>query len=100
MKNNKEMHEHSGDNIVEKLTGKRAEEILNDEVKMSVLDFLNNSGPSSLGNILQALKISQTAGTKHILELKLLGLIDKSEDPPNYNIDPKRFKILMSYQNK
>ncbi len=100
MKNNQEMHEQTGDNIVEKLTRERAEEILNDEVKMAVLNFLNKKGPASLGSILRELKISQPAGTNHILELKLLGLINKSKDPPNYNIEPERFKILMSYHNK
>ncbi len=99
MKNNQDMHEQTDGNIVEKLTKERAEEILNDEVKMSILDMLKINGPSSFGDILRQQGISQPAGTKHILELKLLGLIDKSDEPPNYNLDPERFAYLMSFKN-
>lgn len=89
------MHEQTSDNIVEKLTRERAEEILNDKVKMSILDMLSKKGPCSFGDILRELGISQPAGTGHILELKLLGLIDKSVDPPNYNINPDRYAVLL-----
>ncbi len=89
------MHEQSRDNIVEKLTVKRSKEILNDEVKMSILNMLNRQGPVSFGDIIRELGISQQTGTNHILELKLLGLIDKFVDPPNYNINPDRFALLM-----
>ncbi|MFO7923275.1 MAG: winged helix-turn-helix domain-containing protein [Bacteroidales bacterium] len=88
------MHEQTSDNIVEKLTRERAGEILNDKVKMSILDMLSKKGPCSFGDILRELGISQPAGTGHILELKLLGLIDKSVDPPNYNINPDRYAVL------
>jgi DNA-binding MarR family transcriptional regulator len=88
------MHEQKSDNIVEKLTKERAEEILKDKVKMSILDMLSTKGPCSFGDILRELGISQPAGTGHILELKLLGLIDKSVDPPNYNINPDRYAVL------
>lgn len=92
------MREQTGKNIVEKFTREKAEEILNDDVKMSILNILNNTGPLSFGDILKNLGISQPSGTNHILELKSLGLIDKNEDPPNYNIVPERYTILISYQ--
>jgi hypothetical protein len=38
------MHEQSKDNIVEKLTGERSGEILNDKVKMAILEMLKNKG--------------------------------------------------------
>jgi DNA-binding MarR family transcriptional regulator len=98
MKNNQGEHEQTGDNIVEKLTKDRAEEILNDDVKMSILYTLKKNGPSSFGDILKELGISQPAGTNHIFELKLLGLIDKSSDPPNYNIETERYALLMSFR--
>jgi DNA-binding MarR family transcriptional regulator len=89
------MHEQSKDNIVEKLTVKRAKEISSDEIKMSIIQMLNVKGPCSFGDILRELGISQPAGTKHILELKLLGLIERSLDPPNYNINEDRYAALV-----
>lgn len=94
------MHEQSEDNIVEKLTVERIREILNDKVKMSVLKMLQERGPYSFGDILRELGISQPAGTNHIFELKLLGLIEKSVDPPNYNINPDRYAILLKQMTK
>ncbi len=93
------MHEQSKDNIVEKLTVERSGEILNDKVKMAILNMLESKGPCSFGDILRELGISQPAGTSHILELKLLGLIDKSADPPNFNINPDRYAILMKHRD-
>ena len=93
------MHEQSRDNIVEKLTVERIREILNDKVKMSVLKMLQERGPYSFGDILRELGISQPAGTNHIFELKLLGLIEKSVDPPNYNINPDRYAILLKHDD-
>jgi DNA-binding transcriptional ArsR family regulator len=94
------MHEQTGENIVEKFTREKAEEILNDDVKMSILNILKNTGPLSFGDILKNLGISQPSGTNHILGLKRLGLIDKTEDPPNYNLVPERYEILINYQQK
>ena len=91
------MHEQSKDNIVEKLTVERAKEILNDDIKMSILQMLKAKGPCSFGDILRELGISQPAGTNHILELKLLGLIEKSLDPPNYNINEDRYAALVKH---
>ena len=89
------MHEQTEDNIVEKLTVERTKEILSDKVKMSVLEMLQDKGPCSFGDILRELGISQPAGTNHILELKLLGLIDKTVDPPNYSINADRYAVLI-----
>lgn len=89
------MHEQTSDNIVEKMTRERSDEILNDKVKMAILSMLREKGPSSFGDILRGLGISQPAGTRHILELKLLGLIEKSADPPNFNINANRYRMLM-----
>lgn len=100
MKKNQQMHEQTDNNIVEKLTEQRSKEILADKVKLSILKMLVNKGPSSFGDIIRELGISQQAGTGHILELKLLGLIEKSNDPPNYNINTGRYEILMKYENK
>lgn len=100
MKKNQQMHEQTDNNIVEKLTKERSKEILGDQVKLSILKMLVNKGPSSFGDIIRELGISQQAGTGHILELKLLGLIEKSNDPPNYNINPDRYEILMEYENE
>ncbi len=93
------MHEQSKDNIVEKLTVHRSREILNDKVKMAILNMLKNKGPCSFGDIIRELGVSQPTGTSHILELKLLGLIDKSADPPNFNINPDRYAILMKHRD-
>ncbi len=93
------MHEQSKDKIVEKLTTERSLEILNDKVKMAILKMLRNKGPCSFGDIIRELGISQPAGTTHILELKLLGLIEKSVDPPNFNINPDRYAILMKHRD-
>jgi len=89
------MHEQTSDNIVEKLTIKRSKEILNDKVKMEILKMLKKNGPCSFGDILRGLGISQPAGTSHILELKLLGLIEKSADPPNFNLNSSRYDMLL-----
>lgn len=86
------------DNIVEKLTVKRSKEILNDEVKLSILKMLKKEGSASFGDIIRELGISHQSGTNHILELKLLGLIDKSVNPPNYNINSDRYSLLMKHQ--
>ena len=93
------MHEQSKDNIVEKLTVERSGEILNDKVKMAILKMLKNKGPCSFGDIIRELGVSQPAVTVHILELKLLGLIDKSVDPPNFNLNPDRYALLMKYRD-
>lgn len=93
------MHEQTKDNIVEKLSVERSVEILNDQIKMKILRMLENSGPSSFGDIIRDLGISQHAGTNHIIELKLLGLIEKAADPPNYNINPDRYEILLKRRN-
>jgi len=89
------MHEQTGNKIVEKLTIQRSMEILNDKIKMDILNLLKEEGPSSLGDIIRELEISYSTGTNHILELKLLGLIGKSVDPPNFNLDNKRYEELM-----
>ncbi len=89
------MHEQSKDNIVEKMTPERSREILNDKVKVAILKMLKNKGPSSFGDIIRELGVSQSAGTNHILELKLLGLIEKSVDPPNFNLNSERYALLM-----
>jgi DNA-binding MarR family transcriptional regulator len=94
------MHEQNRDNIVEKLTVKRSGEVLNDNVKMAILETLDSHGPLSFGDIIRELEISQPAGTNHILELKLLGLIEKSADPPNYNINYDRYAILLKHRKK
>ncbi len=93
------MHEQNKDNIVEKLTVKRAEEILSDDIKMSILQMLKEKGPCSFGDILRQLGISQPAGTNHILELKLLGIIEKYLDPPNYNLNEDRYADLIKHNS-
>ncbi len=93
------MHEQSKDNIVEKLSVQRSVEILNDQVKMEILRMLEKRGPCSFGDILRELGMSQNAGTNHIIELKLLGLIEKTADPPNYNINLDRYEILLKNRN-
>ncbi len=90
------MVEQNRGNIVEELNVKRSTEILNDQHKMAILNLLKKEGSASFGDIIRKLGISQSAGTNHILELKLLGLIDKSADPPNYNLNDERFAALMS----
>jgi DNA-binding HxlR family transcriptional regulator len=94
------MHEQSGNKIVERLTVERSLEILGDETKMNIMEFMKTEGPSSFGDIIRELEISQQSGTNHILELELLGLIEKSVDPPNYNLNPDRFSILMKHKKE
>ncbi len=94
------MHEQSKDNIVEKLTVIRAQEILKDKAKMAIIELLRNEGPSSFGNIVRELGVSQTTATNHILELKLLGLIEKKTDPPNFNLNEERYKTLLSFSKE
>ncbi len=94
------MHEQSRENIVEELNIERSREILNDKVKMDILKMLINKGPCSFGDIIRELGISQNAGTNHIFELKLLGLIEKLVDPPNFNINSDRYSILMKNKKK
>lgn len=94
------MHEQSRDNIVEKLDPERSREILNDKVKMNILNLLKKKGPASFGDIIRSLGISQPTGTHHILELKLLGLIEKSIDPPNFNINNDRYAIMKKHNKK
>lgn len=94
------MHEQSSDNIVEKLTAEKAGEVLNDKVNMAILEMLKRKGPSSFGDIIRNLGVSQPSGTNHILELKLLGLIEKSADPPNFNINAGRYKMLLRHRDE
>ncbi len=91
------MHEQSRGNIVEKLTVIRSREILNDKVKMEILEMLKKKGPSSFGGIVRDLGVSQQSATNHILELKLLGLIEKKTDPPNFNLNEERYSTLISF---
>ncbi|MGF1583998.1 MAG: ArsR family transcriptional regulator [Bacteroidales bacterium] len=92
------MHEQTGNKIVEKLTIERSREILNDKMKMDILGLLEKEGPSSFGDIIREFEISQPTGTNHILELELLGLIEKKIDPPNYNINNDRYSVLLKYK--
>jgi DNA-binding HxlR family transcriptional regulator len=92
------MHEQSGNKIVEKLTIERSMEILRDKTKMDILELLKREGPSSFGDIIREFEMSQPAGTNHILELELLGLIEKKVDPPNYNINGDRYSVLLKYK--
>ncbi len=94
------MHEQSKDNIVEKLTVFRSREILNDNVKMAILEMLKKHGHSSFGDIVRELGVSQTAATNHIIELKLLGLIEKKTDPPNFNLNEERYRHLLSFRER
>jgi DNA-binding HxlR family transcriptional regulator len=91
------MHEQSGNKIVEKLTIERSMEILRDKTKMDILELLKKEGPSSFGDIIRELEMSQPTGTNHILELALLGLIEKRIDPPNFNINDDRYSVLLKY---
>lgn len=92
------MHEQTGNKIVEKLTIKRTEEILSDKIKMDILRLLEREGSSSFGDIIREFENSQPTGTNHILELELPGLIDKTIDPPNYNVNNDRYSVLLKYK--
>jgi DNA-binding HxlR family transcriptional regulator len=92
------MHEQTGNKIVEKLTIERSMEILGDKMKMDIFKLLERDGPSSFGDIIREFGMSQPTGTNHILELELLGLIEKRIDPPNYNINDDRYSVLLKYK--
>ncbi len=91
------MYEKTKGDFAERLTEDKISEIVNEPVKMAILDFIEKKGPCSFGDIIKELSISQPAGMNHILELKLTGLLERNTSPPNYDINRERYKKVKEY---
>lgn len=94
------MYEKTKGDFAEKLTEDKISEIVNEPVKMAILDLLDKRGACPFGDIIRELSISQPAGMNHILELKLAGLIERYSSPPNYNLNRERFTKIREYLEK
>ncbi|MBN1987535.1 MAG: hypothetical protein JW761_14585 [Prolixibacteraceae bacterium] len=54
---------------------------VNDKTELKIIEFLDENGPSFLGEVVKGLKLSYTKGLKHTNLLLSKGII-KHSDPP------------------
>ncbi len=94
------MYEKTKGDFAEKLTDEKISEIVNEPVKIAILELLEKKGACPFGDILRELSISQPAGMNHILELKLAGLIERYSSPPNYSLNKERYEKIKQRLNK
>jgi hypothetical protein len=87
------MHEQTGNNIVEKLTVKRSMEILTIKSRWTYLKFAEKGRPSSSAILFVNWKYLSQQELSHILELKILGLVEKSAIHPILILIPERYNI-------
>ncbi|WP_147372147.1 Lrp/AsnC family transcriptional regulator [Mariniphaga sediminis] len=67
---------------------KSREENMNTTTEKRIIQFLDENGPSFLGEVVKELKLSYTKGLEHISKLLEKGIIKHSDPPLQYEIDP------------
>jgi len=92
--NIEEKNEPSDDELLQEYR-----KLLEDETNRDILFILNETDSLSAGDIVKQLNISANSGMMHILELKKAGLVEKTINPPNYNIDKEIFALVKEQFN-
>lgn len=58
-----------------------------DKTERRIIQFLDENGPSFLGEVVKELKLSYTKGLGHVNELLSKGIIKYSDPPLQYEIN-------------
>jgi len=72
-------------------------EIYNDSVKMGILKILQEENTCSLGHIIQKMRLSNVTGPEHILELRSMGLINKTGNPPTFQLNKEKYQEFLKH---
>lgn len=64
---------------------------IKDKTELEIIEFLDENGPSFLGEVVKGLKLSYTKGLRHTNQLLSKGVIRHSDPPLQYelNSEPK-----------
>ncbi len=73
--------------------------LLEDETNRDILSILSEHDSLPAGDVVKKLNTSPNTGMMHILELKKAGLLEKTINPPNYNIDKEIFALVKEQFN-
>lgn len=71
--------------------------ILNDPIKMGIIKMLEKEETCSLGHIIQKLRLSNITGPEHILELRNMGLVNKSGNPPSFQLNKEKYAEFIKH---
>ena len=72
-------------------------EIYNDSVKMGILQILQEEDTCSLGHIIQKMRLSNVTGPEHILELRNIGLVKKTGNPPTFQLNKEKYQVFLKH---
>ncbi|MFW6277728.1 MAG: hypothetical protein ACOC1J_03565 [Prolixibacteraceae bacterium] len=61
---------------------------MKDKTEKKIIQFLDENGPSFLGEVVKELRLSYTKGLGHINQLLSKGKIRHSDPPLQYEINP------------
>jgi DNA-binding MarR family transcriptional regulator len=61
-----------------------------EKTEQEIADFLEENGPSILGEVLRALKLSYSNGTKHINNMLTKGIVKQSAQPLQLELNSDR----------
>jgi DNA-binding Lrp family transcriptional regulator len=59
----------------------------NDKTEKKIIQFLDENGPSLLGEVVKELKLSYTKGLEHINRLRSKGIVRHSDPPLQYELN-------------
>ncbi len=62
---------------------------INDKTELKIVEFLDENGPSFLGEVVKELKLSYTKGLRHTTQLLSKGVIKHSYPPLQYELNSK-----------
>ena len=60
---------------------------INDKTDLKIIEFLDNNGPSFLGEVVKSLKLSYSKGLKHTNQLLSKGIIKHSDPPLQFELN-------------
>jgi len=61
---------------------------ISDKTEKKIIEFLDENGPSFLGEVVKGLKLSYTKGLQHTNQLLSKGVIKHSDPPLQYELNP------------
>lgn len=60
---------------------------IKDKTELEIIEFLDENGPSFLGEVVKELKLSYTKGLRHTNQLLSKGVIRHSDPPLQYELN-------------
>jgi len=60
---------------------------INNKTELKIVEFLDENGPSFLGEVVKELKLSYTKGLRHTNQLLSKGVIRHSDPPLQYELN-------------